>query len=124
MAPSKTVILNAFYDQLIAFLGELKDMYPSDPDFLLGLTTIRMLKSVSPMLTLQTFYDNAKDFESEILSKNEQFFLDHSFEHMEDVDFNILVKLKQYVKGMSEQSKKNVWVYVQNLYKLAKLVCV
>jgi hypothetical protein len=43
---------------------------------------------------------------------------------MEDVDFNILVKLKQYVKGMSDHSKKNVWVFVQNLYKLAKLVCV
>lgn len=122
MAPA--VILNAFYDQLISFLGELKAMYPDDPDFPLGLTSVRMIKSVNPMMIVQAFYDNAKKFESEILTQNEQFFLDHSFESVEDLDFNLLAKLKQYVKGMSDHSKKNVWVFVQNLYKLAKLVCV
>jgi hypothetical protein len=121
MAPPKTVILNTFYEQLITFLGELKDMYPDDPDFPLGLTSVRMIKAVNPMMIIQTFYDGAKAFESEILSQNEQFFLDHSFEDVEDLDFNLLAKLKQYVKGMSEQSKKNVWVFVQNLYKLSKL---
>jgi hypothetical protein len=41
---------------------------------------------------------------------------------MEDLDFNILAKLKQYVQGMSEASKKVVWIYVENLYKLGKII--
>jgi hypothetical protein len=49
-------------------------------------------------------------------------FLDHSFSDVEEVDFNLLDKLKQYVRGMSEESKKSVWVYVENLYKLAKVI--
>ena len=121
MPPPKSVILNAFLDQLLVFMGELKDMYPSDPDFSLGITSIRMIRSVNPGMISTFFYDSAKQFESEILSKNEKFFLDHSFgEFGNDVDFNLLAKLKQYVQGMTPNSKENVWTYVQTLYKLAR----
>jgi len=123
MPPPRSILLNIFIDQLLGFMGELKDMYPSDPDFSLGITSIRMMKSVTPGLIPKYFYDSANQFESEILSKNEKFFLDHSFgEFGNDVDFNLLAKLKQYVSGMSQTSKDNVWTYIQNLYKLAKTI--
>ena len=119
MAP-KSVLLNAFYDQIFQFLKELSDMYPEDPDFPLGATGLRLLKSTMPVFPIKQFYDSSKGFEDQILSKNELFFLDHSFAEIQDVDFNILGKLKTYVKSMSPSSKDAVWVYVQNLYKLAK----
>ena len=122
MAPNPAIV-NAFYDQLTTFLGELKEMYPDDPDFALGVTSLKMMRKVNPVAWVRVFYDGAKQYETEILSKNEAFFLDHSFEDIQDMDFNILAKLKQYVKGMSEASKKVVWVYVENLYKLAKVIC-
>jgi hypothetical protein len=102
-------------------MGELKEMYPSDPDFSLGITSVRMIKLVNPGIMFKYFYESAKQFEDEILSKNEKFFLDHSFgEFGDNVDFNLLAKLKQYVAGMSQNSKENVWTYVQALYKLAR----
>ena len=120
MAPRK-VLIDTFFDQLLVFLGELKTMYPDDPDFPLGITSVRMMRPVNPAMISTVFYDSAKAFESEILSKNEKFFLDHSFgEFGADVDFNILSKLKQYVQNMSAESKANVWTYVQNLYRLSK----
>jgi hypothetical protein len=121
MAP-RQVLLNTFYDQLITFLGELKDMYPDDPDFTLGLTSVRMLKTVNPSITIKMFYDVAKPYEEEILTRNESFFLDHAFQDIQDIDFNLLGKLKQYVRGMSEESKKHVWIYIENLYKLSKVI--
>ena len=120
MAPRK-VLIDTFFDQLLVFLGELKAMYPDDHDFPLGITSVRMMRPVNPAMISTVFYDSAKAFESEILSKNEKFFLDHSFgEFGADVDFNILSKLKQYVQNMSPESKANVWTYVQNLYRLSK----
>jgi len=120
MAPRK-VLIDTFFDQLLVFLGELKAMYPDDPDFPLGITSVRMMRPVNPSMISTVFYDSAKAFESEILSKNENFFLDHSFgEFGADVDFNLLSKLKQYVQNMSAESKANVWTYVQNLYRLSK----
>ena len=123
MPPPRSLLVNAFFEQLLVFMGELKEMYPSDPDFSLGITSVRMIKVVNPGIMSKYFYDSAKPFESEILSKNEKFFLDHSFgEFGDNVDFNLLAKLKQYVSGMSQNSKDNVWIYVQNLYKLAKSI--
>lgn len=122
MPPPKTVLINTFYDQLIAFLGELKAMYPDDPDFALGLSSTKLMRTLNPTMWISVFYDTAKGYESEILSKNEAFFLDHSFSDVQDMDFNLLAKLKQYVKSMSPSSKQAVWVYIDNLYKLAKIL--
>jgi len=122
MAP-RQVLMNHFFEQLLTFMKELSEMYPSDPDFPLGITSVRMVKVANPSMGPSLFYDSAKAFESEILSKNEKFFLDRSFgEFGSDVDFNLLAKLKQYVSTMSPTSKENVWTYIQNLFKLSKAI--
>lgn len=122
MAP-RQVLMNHFFEQLLTFMGELTEMYPADPDFPLGITSVRMVKMANPSMGPTMFYENAKPFESEILTKNEKFFLDHSFgEYGNDVDFNLLSKLKQYVSTMSPVSKENVWTYIQNLFKLSKAI--
>jgi hypothetical protein len=121
MSPNK-IIVNVFFDQITTFLSELKEMYPDDPDFPLGITSIKLMRSVNPAAVAKLFFEAARPYENEISSKNENFFLDHSFSDVEDVDFNLLNKLKQYVRGMSPESKKSVWVYVENLYKLAKII--
>ena len=122
MAPARQVIVNAFFEQLIAFMSELKEMYPDDPDFALGLSSIKMLRNINPSIVVKMLFDSAAMYENEIMSKNEKFFLDHSFSNIQEMDFNLLDKLKQYVRGMSEASKKNVWIYLENLYKLAKII--
>ena len=122
MAPARQVIVNAFFEQLIAFMSELKEMYPDDPDFALGLSSVKMLRNINPSIVVKMLFDSAAMYENEILSKNEKFFLDHSFSNIQEMDFNLLDKLKQYVRGMSEASKKNVWIYLENLYKLAKII--
>jgi len=124
MSPPKPVLMNAFFDQLGSFLKELTAMYPDDPDFPLASTTIRLLKTTSPAFVLKQFYDSSKGFEDQILSKNESFFLDHTFDEFKNddtFDFNILAKLKSYVQAMPSSSKEAVWVYVQNLHKLCKV---
>jgi hypothetical protein len=120
MPPSKPVLMNAFFDQLLTFLKELTAMYPDDADFPLASTTIRLLKTTTPVFVLNQFYESSKGFEDQILSKNESFFLDHTFDEFKSdaFDFNILAKLKSYVQSMPPSSKEAVWIYVQNLYKL------
>jgi hypothetical protein len=120
MPPPKPVLMNAFFDQLLTFLKELTAMYPDDADFPLASTTIRLLKTTTPVFVLNQFYESSKGFEDQILSKNERFFLDHTFDEFKSdaFDFNILAKLKSYVQSMPQSSKEAVWIYVQNLYKL------
>ena len=115
----RVALISAFYEQLFTLLDELKEMYPNDPDFPLGIMTLKVMKTGNPGFAIQGFYNSSRPFEDQILTKNENFFMEHTFS---DLDFDILSKLKQYVKSMSTPSKENVWLYVQNLYKIAKAV--
>lgn len=116
---SKVVLLNALYDQFTSFVSELAEMYPDDPDFPLFLTSVRMLKMTNPSLLGKYILENTAPYEEQIMNKNEQFFLEHSFES-HGVDIDILSKLKNYVSTMSASSKEHVWKYCQNIIRLAK----
>lgn len=118
---SKIVLMNALYDQFFSFIGELKQMYPDDPDFSMYETSVRMLKTTNPSLLAKYIVEYTQDFQSKIESQDEKFFLDYSFdEYGEHVDLNIFSKLKKYYASMSADSKINTWKYIQNIYKLSK----
>ena len=118
---SKATLKVALFDQLTTFVKELSEMYPDDPDFGLFLTTIRMMRTANPALIMKYLADNVLLYETPIMAKDEKFFLDYSFEaHAEDVDFDIIAKLKQYVAQMSPETKETVWKYVQNIARLTK----
>lgn len=118
---SKTVILTALFDQFTSFVTELSEMFPEDPDFSMFLTSVRLLKSTNPSLLAKHIYSNTIEYEDKIMNKDEQFFLEHTFEqHKENVDMDVLNKLKQYVSKMSPDSKESVWKYCQNILRLSK----
>lgn len=120
---SKIALMNAMYDQFTSFVNELVGMYPDDPDFSMFLTTLKLMRSTNPSLLVKYVYENTNAFEEKILNKDEGFFLEYSFsEYSQDVDLNIFVKLKEYVKIMSPSSKDNVWKYIQNIYRLSKAI--
>lgn len=120
---SKIALMNAMYDQFTSFVNELVGMYPDDPDFSMFLTTLKLMRSTNPSLLVKYVYENTSAFEEKILNKDEGFFLEYSFsEYSQDVDLNIFVKLKEYVKIMSPSSKDNVWKYIQNIYRLSKAI--
>jgi hypothetical protein len=58
---SRPVLLNAFFSQFSAFLGELKQMYPDDTDFPTYLTTINLLKGTNPMLVVRYIKEHVID---------------------------------------------------------------
>jgi len=120
---SKTVLLNAMYDQLFSFLDELVAMYPEDSDFQVFKTTLKMIKMTNPSLTATYIKEYTNQFSEQINKRDEHFFIDYSFEEYGDnVDLNIFAKLKNYFKNMSEKSKENVWKYTENIVKIANVL--
>jgi hypothetical protein len=120
---SKPALMNAVFDQFTSFVTELIEMYPDDPDFSLFLTSLKLLRTTNPSLLIKYVYDNTSNFESQIMAKDEKFFIDYSFsEYSQDVDLNIFAKLKQYLENMTAVSKDNVWKYIQNIYRLSKAI--
>jgi hypothetical protein len=117
---TRIVLINALFDQFQAFLVELCEMYPSDEDFQTFLTTIKLLRTTNPSLLPKYIYEHTSQFESQILQKDESFFINYSFvEYGEHVNLDIFTKLKTYVQSMNAKNKENVWKYIQNIFKLA-----
>lgn len=117
---SKSILMTAFYEQLTGFVKELSEMYPDDPDFPLYLSGISLMKSTNPSLIIKGIREHTEKFQDKIQEKNDSFFLDYSFSEYEgDVNSNIFVKLKEYVAGMTPDTKKNVWQYIDNITRLA-----
>ena len=119
---SKTALMSAVFDQFTSFISELIEMYPDDPDFPLFLTSLRLLKTTNPSLLSKYILENTSQYEEQILTKDEKFFLDHTFETHGELDMDILSKLKNYVSTMSPSTKEHVWKYCQNILKLAKAI--
>ena len=118
---SKSVLMNAFYDQVTSFIGELNQMYPDDSDFSLYLTSVKMLKMTNPSMTIKAVYENTKPFDEAIMNKDEKFFLERSYSDYSDVVDTVLFgKLKTYVVNMDTRTKDIVWKYIHNIIKLAK----
>jgi hypothetical protein len=116
---SKKVLVDAFFNQFTSFMGELKQMYPEDPDFPTFVTTLTLLKSTNPMLVVNLVKSEIIDLYGEkIKVRDESFFMNESYSDRNDVDLNIVDKLKQYIRGMSPETKETVWKYIEIISKL------
>lgn len=118
---SKKVLVEAFFNQFNAFLGELKHMYPEDSDFPVFITTLSMMKTANPMLVINFVKSEIiVPFGEKIRIRDESFFMNQEYEAREDVDLNIVEKIKQYIQGMSPATKETVWKYIEIITKLCE----
>jgi hypothetical protein len=57
-------------------------------------------------------------FGAKIEARDESFFLGQDYTTRNDVDLNIVEKIKQYIQGMSPETKETVWKYIEIIAKL------
>jgi hypothetical protein len=116
---SKKILIDAFFNQFGAFLGELKQMYPEDSDFPMFITTLSMAKMANPMVVINFVKTEIIDvYGKKIEVRDESFFMNQDFSERGDVNLNIVDKLKQYIQGMSAETKETVWKYIEIITKL------
>jgi hypothetical protein len=115
---SRKVFLDAFFNQFVSFLGELKGMYPEDPDFPNFVTAITLIRNTNPMLAVNYIKSEVIDpFQDKISARDESFFMDQDYTQ-KNADIDVIHKLKEYVREMSPESKEVVWQYIELLMKL------
>jgi hypothetical protein len=116
---SKKILIDAFFNQFNTFLNELKQMYPEDEDFPVFITTLSLLRTTNPMLVVKFVKTEIIDlYGPKIEARDESFFLEEDYAKKNDVDLNIVEKLKQYIRGMDTDTKETVWKYIEIISKL------
>jgi hypothetical protein len=117
---SKKVLIDALFTQFTAFVNELSGMYPEDADFPMFAMTLSLMKSTNPMMVINFIKTEITDIYGEkIAVRDESFFLNQDLSTRDDVDLNVVDKLKQYIVGMSPSTKDTVWAYIEIITRLS-----
>jgi hypothetical protein len=117
---SKKVLIDALFTQFTAFVNELSQMYPTDPDFPMFAMTLTMMKSTNPMMVINFIKTEITDhYGDKIAVRDESFFLNQDLSTRDDVDLNVVNKLKQYIAGMNAATKDTVWAYIEIITRLS-----
>lgn len=120
---SKKSFLIAFNKQLKELIDKLNIMIPNNEDLQLAKNMFHIPIMTKENIYLEHFYENAKQYESQIMSKDEEFFINFDISELFNVTSDIDEKhneAKHIWKNFDEQSKNALWQYVQVLFKLAK----
>lgn len=120
--------LSAFNNQLINLIDNLSKMYPNDPDIQFTKTTVSFIKKTNPRKLSDVFNKYVKQYETKIMEKDEEFLMKNNF--IDEKNFNeisnqkmdyaegIISNLRKYWSSMDDESKENIWKYLQVLILL------
>ncbi len=119
---SKSYII-AFNKQLKELVVKLNHLIPNNEDLQLAKNMFHIPIMTKENIYLENFYENVKLYENEIMSRNEQFFINFDISQLFDVSTTLDNKhkeVKQIWSSLNIECKNALWQYVQVLFKLAK----
>ena len=120
---SKKVLIDAFYSQFGELLNQLATMYPDDPDFAVFVDNLGFARSMNPMLPINIIKTEVLDTcLDKIKAHDETFFMNYEYTSHEEVDLDIVNKLRKYYGSMSDLSKEIVWRYIDVITRIAEKV--
>jgi hypothetical protein len=118
------MLMEAFFSSFITFAGELKDMFPEDPDFGIFESALKLLQKTNPSLAVTYYKRNVLDttFNEKVAQKDESFFLNYSYDEFHESvgGADVIGKLKQYWDVLSPENREHVWDYIITLDRIAR----
>ena len=120
---SKKVLIDALYNQFSDFLTQLVSMDPGDEDLGVFNDNLLFVKNMNPMLLVNTMKTELiEPYGDKIAARDETFFMNYQYETREDVDLNIVNKLRKYYSSMTNESKDIVWKYFDIIVRISKKI--
>ena len=119
---SKKIFMDAFFTQFHEFMGQLIKVFPDDTDFRMYDDGVALIQRVNPAMVLTEFTKHVVPFEDVIRAKDDNFFMNHTFDSLQPDDTmeQVIQKLKGYWSGLSEQNKSSIWGYIILLLDISK----
>ena len=116
-------ILSAFNTQIVNLLNELNQLFPEDKDIEYAKDGVVLLKKTNPRIIYKGFMNYIYKFKEKINNEDDSFF----FEEHKDIENDdymqlILKNLQTYWKTLTNNTKKNLWLYFKVLIKLSEKI--
>jgi len=119
---SKKIFMDAFFTQFHEFMGQLMKVFPNDEDFKMYDDAVYLVQRMNPGLVVSEFGKHVLPFEEVIRKRDDDFFMNHSFDSLEPDNTmeQVIQKLKGYWTTLSDQNKSSIWGYITLLLDIHK----
>ena len=121
-------ILTAFCEHLIEFLDDIIDVFPNDLDIKASRKIVHNLRKVNPRSLIINWKLYITDvYKNEIYKNNIDFFIHKDYNKdvsdTEDSKYilDVIERLRNPIKNLTEENKKKTIKYIVNLTKLSEL---
>ena len=124
-----------FNNKITNFINDLIIVFPNDKDFRLFKNTISLVKLANEKMLLEYFKIGVnEDFKNNIITRNEQFFLDNNYSSVlendkignvinkDNINDKLIEKLKGYWVQLDEDNRKIVWDYFNILLQISEKI--
>ena len=110
-----TTILSKFNEQLLNFLQEMCRLFPEDKKLSTFLFTVDLMKKANPRELMNQFKQYVYPFKSQIMNKEESFFLENAFgDNIQDKsNMSEMLRIKDiWISGkLTKNDKDCIWNY-------------
>jgi len=125
--------LKAFVTQIENFTKELMEMFPQDKEIKIAYHAISFISKANPRKIHEIFSSYSTPYKIFIINKDETLFTevdenklfinldDNAIHYLKNNNefHNIMNKVKTYWTVLDEESKNNIWLYLNIIYKLS-----
>jgi hypothetical protein len=121
---SKQALVSLFNTKFSEFLGDLIQVFPEDKEFRQFKSSMTLLITIDEVKLHYIFNKVIQPYRTNILSKNEDFFLKASYDELNDyqtsgVTGELINKLKTYWVELNDENHTIIWNYLTLLVKLS-----
>lgn len=99
------------------FLDELVKTFPEETGLKKYQSTFDIMKKANPRKCVEVFMNSAREFQSQIMAKDEKFFLESSVEFLDALNIK-----KWWNDSLSDNTKSAIWQYLQTLMILGTTI--
>ena len=109
--------ISAFTDMMAQFLGELVQSFPEESKLKKYKNTFDLMKKANPRKCVEVFMNSARQYQSQIMAKDEKFFLEQNVEFLDALNIK-----RWWSADVSDGTKAAIWQYLQTLMILGTTI--
>lgn len=116
-------ILINFNNILNEFICKMAKTFPNESKIKVYYRMFEVAKRYNPHVPLRIFMGGCMDFEEQIKTRDSEFFLERDTFMKKCVNYTSFsddLGIKKYWEGLNDNTKDNIWDYIQTLYVLGE----
>ena len=109
--------ISAFTDMMAQFMDELVKTFPEESKLKKYKNTFDLMKKANPRKCVEVFMTSARQYQSQIMAKDESFFMNGGVEFLDALNIK-----RWWTADLSDATKGAIWQYLQTLVILGTTI--